>query len=35
MFLLSMEKQKRRISEENLTKWNKMNTALQNDRNVS
>ena len=35
MFLLGMEKQKQRLAEDILTKWTKMNTALQNDRNVS
>ena len=34
MFLLGMEKQRRRLSEDSLTKWTKMNTALRNDRNV-
>ena len=35
MFLLGMEKGKRRLTKENLTKWTKMNTALENDLNVN
>ena len=37
MFLLGMEKDKRKLTEDDATKlkWEQINTALRNDQNVS